>query len=113
MVANAAGHTIRIADCATGTAIWPIDVAALFAEKYPDIKVKLYGTDISAEQFPADEKVPSNVELKVRNSLKSFSEKHHEKYDMIHVRAVALALGDGEWQGVVENLQKCLSKSLF
>ncbi|EPE35888.1 S-adenosyl-L-methionine-dependent methyltransferase [Glarea lozoyensis ATCC 20868] len=108
LVANADGHTIRIADFATGTAIWPIEVAQLFAENYPDVKVKVYGTDISSAQFPAGESVPHNVELKERDILKAFKERHFERYDFIHVRALVVVLGDDQWKEVLENLHKCL-----
>jgi chemotaxis methyl-accepting protein methylase len=109
LVANADGHKIRIADFATGTAIWPIEVTKLFAENYPDVKVKVHGTDISSAQFPA-ENVPQNVELKRHDILKPFKERYLEKYDFIHVRSLVLVLGDDQWKEVLENLHKCLSE---
>jgi hypothetical protein len=110
LVTNASGHTIRIADLATGTAIWPIEVATFFARNHPDIKVKIYGFDISLAQFPVAKNIPQNVILKQHDVTEQFKEGDHEKYDFIHVRALATVLGDDQWKEVLGNLEQCLSK---
>jgi hypothetical protein len=74
------------------------------------MKVKVYGSDISSAQFPAPEHLPSNVVLKEQDIKGRSQKRASEKYDLINIRALVLALEDHEWKDVLENAEQRLSK---
>jgi hypothetical protein len=74
--------------------------------------VKIYGFGISSAQFPVDENLPKNVLLMQHDITIPLREKHYEKYDFVHVRDLVSVLGDDQWKGVVEHLEKSLSAFL-
>lgn len=76
----------RIADLATGNAIWAYDVA----ERYPNAEV--YGFDISAEQFPPKITWPSTVTLELGDLFDPVPEKYQQYFDVIHIRLIVAAI---------------------
>ncbi|KAG9232145.1 hypothetical protein BJ875DRAFT_93727 [Amylocarpus encephaloides] len=99
---------VRIADFATGTAIWPDEVAKLFSSSYPHVKVEIEGFDISTKQFPPSAENLPNVKLMRHDVLQPMKEKYHGKYDCIHVRGLVTVLEDDQWAKVIATLKKCL-----
>ncbi|CCX31994.1 Similar to methyltransferase [Aspergillus niger CBS 513.88]; acc. no. XP_001401990 [Pyronema omphalodes CBS 100304] len=72
----------RIADIASGTGCWLIDLSSL----YPD--AVLHGFDIKIPLVP----LPENVELTQHDVLDRFPEELRETYDMVHMRLMSAAL---------------------
>jgi len=90
---------LRVADVATGTAIWLLDLA----KTLPD-DTQLYGFDISAAQFPAPESRPSNVFLYEQSVTNAFPEEYHGSFDIVAVRLITAGLRGDDWETAVKNL---------
>lgn len=90
---------IRIADVATGTAIWLLDLA-----KTLPADAQLYGFDISAVQFPAPEARPSNVFLYEQGVTNPFPQEYHGFFDVVAVRLITAGLRGDDWDAAVKNL---------
>ncbi|KAG9258505.1 S-adenosyl-L-methionine-dependent methyltransferase [Emericellopsis atlantica] len=97
------GPNLRIADVATGTGIWLLDLA----KKLPET-TQFYGFDISEEQFPATDKRPGNVSLHKQNVLQDFPEEYHGSFDLVAVRLITAGLRPENWSTAVENVTKLL-----
>jgi hypothetical protein len=95
---------LRIAEFATGTAIWLTEVSKLVPSG-----CKLDGYDISSAQFPPPELLPSTINLQQHDVLKPLGEKYLGYYDIIAVRLLVTALADDEWEKAVRNLIQYLS----
>lgn len=72
---------IRVANVATGTAVWLLDLA-----KTLPANAQLYGFDISTAQFPDLEARPSNVFLYEQSVTSPFPEEYHGFFDIVAVR---------------------------
>jgi ubiquinone/menaquinone biosynthesis C-methylase UbiE len=96
---------LRIADVATGTAIWLLDLAQTLPAE-----TQFYGFDISAAQFPALESRPSNVSLHEHNITKRFPEEYHGSFDIVAVRLITAGLRGDDWDAAVRNVSELLSK---
>ncbi|KAK6072777.1 capsule polysaccharide biosynthesis protein [Seiridium cupressi] len=94
---------LRIADVATGTAIWLLDLAQTLP---PD--AQLYGFDISAAQFPAPEARPSNVSLHEHNVTEPFPEEYQGSFDIVAVRLITAGLRGDDWGAAVRNVSSLL-----
>lgn len=79
---NKAG--IRIADMATGTGIWLLDLA----KKLP-ADAELHGFDISSAQFP--DMVPENLKFHEQSITEPYPAEFTSFFDVIAVRLVSLA----------------------
>lgn len=92
----------QIADVATGTAIWLMDVAR-------DLPTaQLDGFDINLAQAPLQQWLPPNVKLRDWNV---FDEVPHEllgKYDIIHVRLLILVVENSDPRPIIRKLIKML-----
>ena len=75
----------RIADVATGTGIWAIDIG----QKMPNAQV--VGLDIADQQFPASWTWPSNVSLELYDLLEDVPTQYQEYFDVVHVRLLLTA----------------------
>lgn len=95
---------LRIADVATGTGIWLLDLAQTLPTE-----TELVGFDISTQQFPAAEERPSNLELHEQSVLSAFPEKYHAYFDVVAVRLITAGLRADDWDKAVENVTKLLS----
>ncbi|KAI0132891.1 S-adenosyl-L-methionine-dependent methyltransferase [Xylariales sp. AK1849] len=94
---------LRVADVATGTAIWLLDLAQTLPTD-----TQLYGFDISAAQFPAPEARPSNVSLHEHNVTNPFPEEYHGSFDMVAVRLITAGLRGDDWDAAVRNVSALL-----
>ncbi|KAH8667037.1 S-adenosyl-L-methionine-dependent methyltransferase [Xylariales sp. PMI_506] len=96
------GPSPRVADVATGTAVWLRGVAK---ELPPTAQLDGYDFDVS--KFPAAETLPSNVKLQYGNILEPFTPPE-ELYDVVHVRLLMYALKADQWVAAAQNLQSLL-----
>jgi ubiquinone/menaquinone biosynthesis C-methylase UbiE len=90
---------LRIADVATGSAIWLLDIA-----KELPMDCQLHGFDISTRQYPPTESRPPNLFLHQQDILKPFPQEYHGFFDIIAIRLVTAGLRDDDWDKSVENL---------
>jgi ubiquinone/menaquinone biosynthesis C-methylase UbiE len=98
---------LRIADFATGTGIWLLDVAKIVSSI-----CQLTGFDISPVQFPrAPETVPMNVSFKVYDILNPVPDSWRDTFDIIAVRFMVIALTGDEWERAVANMIRLLGVS--
>lgn len=91
-----------IAELATGTGIWLIDVSR--AQR----KAHLHGFDISTEQFPHKEWLPRNITLRAWNAFEDILADTAEKYDLIHIRLFGIALQSGDTRPVLRKVFEML-----
>ncbi|KAK6401114.1 hypothetical protein LTR95_019227, partial [Oleoguttula sp. CCFEE 5521] len=88
----------HIADVATGTGAWLLDLAAM-----PEHARHTYiGLDISSAQFPAT--YPSNVTFGGLNIFDLLPAEYHSYFDVIHVRLLVLGLAGEQWHTTARNL---------
>jgi hypothetical protein len=95
---------MKIADVATGTGTWLLDLS----DEVPE-HCLLEGWDISNAQFPHKSSLPANVKFGVFDATAGIPKDLVEKYDVVHVGLLALVVkGDpAEW---IQNLMRLLSK---
>ncbi|MCJ1261079.1 hypothetical protein MMC22_000943 [Lobaria immixta] len=96
------GQDARIADVATGTAIWLAEVA----HELPN--VQLDGFDIDLTQAPPKEWLPSNTRLRHWNIFDDTPDDLLGKYDIVHVRLIVLVVRNSDPRPVIRNLVKLL-----
>ncbi|KAL8715402.1 MAG: hypothetical protein Q9220_000735 [cf. Caloplaca sp. 1 TL-2023] len=75
-----------IADIATGTAMWLIDVARACPSAY------LEGMDLDLSQAPSSQWLPSNARLRRWDIFTDVPDNMIGKYDFVHVRLLVLVL---------------------
>jgi SAM-dependent methyltransferase len=92
----------RIADVATGTAIWLIDSA----RNLPT--AQLDGFDINLGQAPLQQWLPSNVTLRHWNIFDDIPQDMLEKYDIVHVRLLILVVENSDPRPIIRKLIKML-----
>lgn len=97
---------IRIADVATGTGIFLLDLPNS-TELASD--ARLFGFDISAAQFPKADELPSNVSLYEHNATKPWSEEYRGSFDVVAVRLITAGLRGSDWDAAVAGVSSLLS----
>jgi hypothetical protein len=97
----------HIADVATGTGVWLLDLAGQIAGN-----CVLEGWDISDAQFPHESSLPENVKFGIFDATAGVPERLEERYDIIHVGLLALVVKNGDPSVWIQNLLKMLSKCL-
>ncbi|KAJ5619660.1 hypothetical protein N7510_003644 [Penicillium lagena] len=99
---------LSVADIATGTGIWLKDVSQMLeasqAQRY------YHGFDISPEQFP---KEPGGIAFSVHDITKPFPKEHWNRYDLVHVRLLVVALEESEYRAAVSNVHAILKPGGF
>ncbi|KAI4177614.1 MAG: hypothetical protein LQ348_005783 [Seirophora lacunosa] len=90
---------LKIADVATGTGIWLLE----FARSHPRA-AQLDGFDISLDQIPPAEWLPSNVSFHCYNVNEEPPEDFVGKYDVLHVRNLAIAIKNDDPKTVLGHL---------
>ena len=96
------GPNTHIADVATGTAIWLMDVAR-------DLPTaQLDGFDISLTQAPPKEWLPPNVGLRTWNIFDDVPTDLLARYDIVHVRLLILVVENSDPRPIIQNLAKML-----
>ena len=91
-----------VADVATGTAIWPIDVA----REHP--KIQLHCFDINTSQAPPKHWLPANITLETWNIFDDVPEHMIGIYDVVHVRLLVLVVQKGDPSDILHNLIRML-----
>ena len=84
--------------------IWLLE----FAHQHPEA-AQLDGLDISLDQVPDKEWLPSNVSFYLYDIYDEPPDDLVEKYDIIHVRHLTLVIKDNDPTMVIRNLLKMLS----
>ncbi|KAI1322480.1 S-adenosyl-L-methionine-dependent methyltransferase [Xylariaceae sp. FL0255] len=95
--------TLRVADVATGTGIWLMDMST----RLPST-AKLEGLDLSFQATPPAEWLPPNVVLRKWNVRDAPPEDLIGAYDIVHVRYLCLVLSDAEVPRVLENIAQLI-----
>jgi len=93
--------TPRIADIATGTGIWPLDVASELND------AQIEGFDISLDQCPPPYFIPG-IRLGTWNILEEPPEDLVEKFDIVHIRLIIFVVRDNDPRPIIKNLIKLL-----
>ncbi|MCJ1432519.1 hypothetical protein MMC27_001876 [Xylographa pallens] len=93
----------RIADVATGTGLWLVDLAAALPSS-----VRFDGFDISLEQAPAASFLPANVHMHHWNMFDEPPQEFVGQFDIVHVRLVTLVIKNNDPVRLIENLRKLL-----
>ncbi|KAJ5833059.1 hypothetical protein N7474_001370 [Penicillium riverlandense] len=99
---------LSVADIATGTGIWLKDVSQMLENSH--IRRYYHGFDISPEQFPKD---PGSIAFSVHDITKPFPKEHWNRYDLVHVRLLVVALEESEYKAAVSNLYTILKPGGF
>lgn len=97
------GATARIADVATGTGIWLLDLA----HGVP-ATVQMDGMDITLSQAPPKQWLPPNVNMRVWNIFEDVSEDLVGQFDIVHVRLLLLITPNNNAVPVIKRLAKML-----
>ncbi len=92
----------RIADIATGTAIWLIKVA----REYPS--ARLDGFDINVSQAPPMQWLAPNITLRTWNIFEPVPEDLIGIYDIVHVRLLVLVVQKDNLRNVIRTLLRLL-----
>lgn len=91
-----------IAEVATGTGIWLVDVARSFPT------AQLDGFDISLAQCPPKQWLPENINFRAWNMFEDVPEDLRGKYDIVHIRLVSVVIQGDDPLPVIRNLLKML-----
>ena len=89
----------RIADVATGTGIWLVDLA----QEVP-ATVRMVGLDITLAQAPPKQWLPANVSMRVWNIFEELPEDLVGQFDIVHVRLLLLVIPDNDAVPVIKRL---------
>lgn len=100
IAASFSSNSVEIADVATGTGAWMIDLAA----EMPG--AKLIGLDMSAAQFTSS--VPSNCEFQLLNILDPVPKEFQGRFHVVHIRLLIVGLTGEDWNTVARNAMQLL-----
>lgn len=92
----------RIADVATGTAIWLLELARAFPGRQFD------GFDISLEQCPPPEWLPPKVRLQQWDMFGRLSPELEGAFDVVHIRLLLLVIRENDPGPLLRNVMKML-----
>lgn len=88
----------RIAELATGTAIWLRELAPAHPQ------AECHGFDLSDKMFPAQDGLPPNVKLHTADIKKPFDDAWLGYFDAVHIRLIQAAMRVEEWGPLVRNV---------
>jgi len=91
----------RIVDIATGTAIWPLDVASELSD------AQVEGFDVALDQCPPTYFMPG-IRLGTWNVFEEPPEDLIGKYDIVHIRLVVFVVKNNDPRPIIKNLMKLL-----
>ncbi|TFB00210.1 hypothetical protein CCMA1212_007956 [Trichoderma ghanense] len=104
----ASRSSIRVADVATGTALWLTELSdALPADS------QLLGFDISADQYPPGEWLPENVSLREQDAFEPFAPELRGSFDVVHLRFFITLLNGENIRPLLDNLKTLLKPGGF
>lgn len=95
--------TFHIAEIATGSGAW-----ILGAAKGLPSSCQLDGYDISSASFPSPDDLPSNVHFRALDAKKPFPAELHNRYDVVHVRYITVAMDEDDWETMTRNILEIL-----
>ncbi|KAF9883356.1 hypothetical protein FE257_003572 [Aspergillus nanangensis] len=101
-------NVLSVADIGTGTGIWLTDVSQVLDKT--NTSCYYHGFDISADQFP---KSPGNIEFSVQDITLPFPKEHWNRYDMVHVRLLVVALEESDYKTAISNISSILKPGGF
>ena len=102
-IAEGSVRGFRIADLATGTAIWALDIAQTFP------RAQIDGFDIDLQQCPPREWLPDNVSLREWDIFSNtISPELENVYDVVHIRLLLLVVQDNDPRPVLRNALRML-----
>ncbi|KAI9733443.1 MAG: hypothetical protein M1818_007191 [Claussenomyces sp. TS43310] len=98
-----------VADIATGTATWLIDLKKSLAAvpRTGAAPCYFHGFDISAAQYPAD---PGDIVLTLHDAREPFPSEFHGRFDVVHVRLLVLAVKETEIKQTLANVVELLNR---
>lgn len=91
-----------IADVASGSGMWLIDVSRQLPE------AQLDGFDLVLRQVPHQKWLPSNVNVRYWNILEDLPDDLVGKYDYVHTRLLVLIVEQKNPRSIIRNLRKML-----
>ncbi|CAO1604435.1 hypothetical protein XANCAGTX0491_007992 [Xanthoria calcicola] len=94
--------TIRIADVATGTAIWAVEIC----QDFPSTQID--GFDIDLQQCPPPEWLPHNVKVRVWDIYTNLAPELEGLYDVVHIRLLLLVVRDNDQRPILKNALRML-----
>lgn len=97
---------LKVADIGTGNAVWLMELLPLMPST-----TQFDGFDISADYYPAQDWLPSNVSLDILDAFGEIPEHLVGKYDIVHLRAFVVIVRNNDPTKLLSNLLKMLSKS--
>ncbi|KAI0490112.1 hypothetical protein F4859DRAFT_501704 [Xylaria cf. heliscus] len=101
--------SLHVADLATGTAIWLVDLI-----KSPEVNgldIQYHGFDISRALFPHSAWLPKNVVLSTSNLLEEPPQSLHGQFDVVqrvHLRLVLSLVRSGSPKPIIKHLKMLL-----
>lgn len=90
----------------SGSGIWLEQVAALLGDIPTSQPRSFYGFDLSAAMFPTDH---GRIKYSTHDVTNPFPEEHLGRYDLVHVRLLAMAIREEDIVTIVTNLIGLLS----
>ncbi|KAI0549110.1 hypothetical protein F4679DRAFT_548263 [Xylaria curta] len=101
---------LRIADLATGTAIWLFDLHK--SPEVNDLNIEFHGFDISNALFPNTSWLPKNIVLSISNLLEEPPKSLHGQFDVVHLRLVLSLVRSGSPKPIIQHIKMLLSTYL-
>lgn len=102
-----------VADVATGTGLWLRQLAdelTLSRPVHGEESSFFVGFDISQQQFPPADSLPSQMKFVVHDMVDAFPAQYHERFDLVNVRLVSYAVKASDLDRVVRNITQLLSE---
>ncbi|KAL8654746.1 MAG: hypothetical protein Q9226_003310, partial [Calogaya cf. arnoldii] len=96
--------TFRIADLATGTAIWAIDIS----QDFPLAQIDCF--DIDLQQCPPPPWLPHNVKAHQWDIYTDLTPELEGLYDVVHIRLLLLVIRDNDPRPILKSALRMLKK---
>ena len=101
-LAAESSKTPCIADLATGTALWALDIARDFPA------AKIDGFDISLLQCPPSQWLPRNITVRQWDIFSSLDPALEGRYDVVHIRLLLLVIHENDPRPLLRNALRML-----
>ncbi|KAI4263130.1 MAG: hypothetical protein L6R42_001714 [Xanthoria sp. 1 TBL-2021] len=103
-LAAAHQNTFRVADLATGTAIWAVDIS----QDFPLAQIDRF--DIDLQQCPPPKWLPHNVKGREWEIYTELTPELQGLYDVVHIRLLLLVIRDNDPRPILKNALRMLKK---
>ncbi|KAI1170441.1 S-adenosyl-L-methionine-dependent methyltransferase [Nemania sp. FL0916] len=104
----ASRSSIRVADVATGTALWLTELSDILPTHS-----ELHGFDISHDQYPPKEWLPKNVVLHTHDAFQPFAPEFLGSFDVVNLRFFITLLSEENIHPLLSNLKSLLKPGGF